>query len=372
MTNMANNSPLPETECPSLEELPAQGSKAVGQLALHLNECPRCRARLAMLNASDDTPPVEVTPPAGEAGLRSTPQRVRPETRLDFGVICSIASDQRPGERLLAVVVGGPAVKDPAIDAPLTVAPISIDSEYASQWDALLAASELDLGYECMVEVWNYGRVARVQLDESFGRVNPAACRRLQGLWEALRGRQEEPHGVERVGPAILSEVDPRVAFQSDEIARVRDFYTPHVDSVRELAGSFVRLLQERARLVAFSEPSPGTIEAEVLTAVRGNGFVTPPESHALGRVVKLLAVDVSEGSVGVAALEEEASAWLENERNDSTQLAARGAFERARVAVGRIIPALAPRGIEEDTAIYVADVVASASSGGLPPTGPH
>jgi hypothetical protein len=291
--------------------------------------------------------------PKSHRAERNTPHRVRRDTRLDFGVICSVASDERPGERLLAVVVGGKLVKDPMADGPVTVTPISLDRQCASGWDALVDGSELDLGYDCMVEIWNYGRIARAQLDETFGRVHPAANRRLAALWKAMRNGEEAPQGV-LAGPPILSENDPRVGFQRDEIERVRPFYTPHVTSLRELAGSLVRLLQERASAVRLEEPKSGTPEADVLTALQGNGFIVPPEANALGHVIKLLGLDVAPGTAGGSALEEEASAWIENERREPAQMAARGTLERARDAVGRIIPALASNRAAHETAACI------------------
>jgi hypothetical protein len=364
MSEDAGRTHIPETACPSLEEL-VRFDEAESSVVEHVAGCLRCQARLAALRTTTAAgEPFALPEPEGDRAALNTPHRVRPDTRLEFGVICSVASDERPGERLLAVIVGGKPVKDPLADGPVTVAPISLDREYASRLDALIGDGELDLGYDCMVEIWNYGRVARVQLDETFGRVHPASKRRLAALWKAMRSGEGAPQGM-LVGPPILSEDDPRVGFQRDEIERVRPFYTPHVTSLRELAGSLVRLLQERAAVVTFEEPESGTPEADVLTAVRRNGFIVPPEANALGHVIKLLRFDVTPGTVGGSALEEEASAWIENERREPAQMAARGPLERARDAVGRIIPALASNRAADETAAYIDVVRAAASAGG-------
>lgn len=360
MTGDGGSTHTPETTCPSLEELVLFGE---ARLAEHVSACLRCQARLA--NLRDEAAAGEpVSPPQLKGGRdgRNVPHRVRPDTRLDFGVICSVASDEAPGERMLAVVLGGKPVKDPLADGAVTVAPISLDREYASAWDALIDGGELDLGYDCMVEIWNYGQVARVQLDETLGTVHPVAKRRLEGLWKATRNGAEAPR-ESRAGPPILSESDPRVGFQRDEIERVRPFFTPHVKAVRELAGSLVRLLQEHASAVRFAEPASGTPEADVLTAVRGNGFVVPPEGNALGHVIKLLGLDIAAGTAGGIALEEEASAWTENELREPAKMAARNALERARDAVGRILPALATNRLADETAAYVEIVRLAASA---------
>lgn len=365
MTRETGSTHLPETACPPLEELARFDAEATS-LGEHVAECLRCQARLAELRRETrlESSALELRAPKSGNPIRNGPQRVRPDARLDFGAVCSIASDARPGERLLAVVIGGQPVKDPQSDGPITVAPISREWDYAAGWDALLEESELDLDYGCMVEVWNYGRVARVQLDEAFGRVHPAARQRLLTLWQARRSGGNAPQGIQgtRVGPTILSEHDPRVSFQSDEIERTRPFYTPHVTSVRELAGSLVRLLQERAALATFAEPALATAEADVLRAVRGTGFIVPPEGHALGRVIRLLEFDVAPGTPGGSALEEEVSAWIENERRQPAQMAARGVFERARDAVGRIIPPLADRDRSQDELTAYIDVVRAAA----------
>lgn len=362
MTGDSGNTHTSETTCPSLEELVFVG-EGNSPVAEHIAACVRCRARLASLR--EEAPPAEpLSLPqlkGGRAGRRM-PHRVRPDTRLDFGVICSVASDERPGERMLAVVLGGKPVTDPLADGAVTVAPISLDRESASAWDALIDGGELDLGYDCMVEIWNYGQVARVQLDETLGTVHPVARRRVEGLWRATRNGADAPP-ESRVGPPIVSERDPRVGFQRDEIERVRPFFTPHIKSVRELAGSLVRLLQERASAVTFAEPVSGTPEADILTAVRGNGFIVAPEGNALGHVIKLLRFDIAAGTAGGIALEEEASAWTENELREPAQMAARSTLERARDAVGRIIPALASNRVAEETAAYVEIVRAAASA---------
>ena len=357
---------IPETACPSLEEL-ASFSDEMPAIAEHLAECVRCRSRLAALRRS--TPLGESFEFSTQTGLdepiRKAANRVRPDSRLGFGAICSVASDERPGERLVVVVIGGKPVKDPMADGPVTVAPISVEREFAAGWDALVDSNELDLAYDCMVEMWNYGQVARVQLDETFGRIHPAAQTRLERMWQETRKGEEVPPVGTHTGPPILGDQDPRLGFERDEIERASAFYTPQVAYVRELAGSLVRLLQERAALGAFHEPALGSAEAEVLADVRGNGFITPPDGNALGHVIRLLEFDVAPGTAGGEALEEEASAWIENENHVPTQMAARDAITWARGAVGRIIggPSEEDRSAGE-IASYITTVRSAASNG--------
>jgi hypothetical protein len=366
--NPGNFSPIPDSECPSLEELSAYDG-TYSAVQEHLAECGRCRARLAGIERANafSGAPFEVRLPSGykTGAIRSAPRRVRPDSRLEFGALCSVASDERPGERLLAVVIGGKPVKDPMAEGPVTVAPISTERQFASGWDALVDASELDLAYDAMVEIWNYGQVARVQLDETFGRIHPAARDRLEKIWRATRNGDADPPTGGRTGIPIISDQDPRIGFQLQEIEQSRPFYTPHVTHVHELAGSLVRLLRERAQGANFSEPSHGSEEAKVLTDVRGSGFVTPPDRHALGNVIGLLRFDIAPGTAGGYALEEEASAWIENERRTPTQMAARGAIERTRGAVGRVIPSLRKDSTADEVVAYIETVRSAAAAAG-------
>jgi hypothetical protein len=152
-------------------------------------------------------------------------------------MICSIASDERPGERLLVVLLGGLPLRDPHSPGALTVAPLSIERRYASGWDLLVGRDESALAYDCIVELWNYGRAGRVQLDELFGVLGETALAQLQRMWEAILGSNAEvaPAGV-KVGPPIISACDPRLGFQRAEVARAAAFYTPWVEQVIKLS----------------------------------------------------------------------------------------------------------------------------------------
>jgi hypothetical protein len=351
--------------CPSQEELVAALEVEDSSVSEHVARCLRCRARYESLACSEDGEMALVhAPSASTVPIRDQPHRVRPDSKLDFGTICSIASDDRPGERLLVVVLGGPPVKDPQANGAVTVAPISIERAYAAGWDALVDQNESALAYDSMVELWNYGRVSRAQLDEVFGTVYAAARTRLEHTWKAMRENAEAAPTGARVGPTIVGDLDHRIGFQRDEIGRAAAFFNPWVDHVIELSGSLIRILRDRAAgsQIAVAEGSP---EAIVLNGIRGGGFITPPHPHHLGRVIRLLDVDVDTNTEAGRALDEEASAWVENDSQSSMQLAARGLFARTRGAVGRVIPALAdkePRRDEVET--YVAAVREAARTG--------
>ncbi len=344
--------------CPSLEELASGLSdlEATG-LSDHLASCLRCRARAESLARSGAAAVGPIALPAPlDRPIRNMPKRVRPDTPLVFGSICSVASDARPGERLVVVVIGGAALKDPETQGSVTVAPISIERHFASGWDALVEMNESGLDYEFMIELWNYGRIAHAQLDESFGGLHPAACKRLEVLWRAVREGAGAAPTEACVGPAILDDEDPRIGFQREEIDRAAAFYTPGIESVAELSGSFVRLLRERD-LVSPISVEEGSREAKVLAHIRGSGFILPPDSKALGRVINLLAVSVEKGTDGGARLEEEASAWIENEQPE-LQLAARKPLAGLR-RIGRKL-----RRHSDDVEDYVATVRAAAGNG--------
>ncbi len=368
MTEENFKSGLPDSICPSLEELAIstdetseEMSDEMSALEAHLAQCARCRARFAVLQAAPESEPFSFPSTLGVGKpIRGLPRRVRNDSRLEFGAICSIASDERPGERLIVVVIGGRPVKDALVDGPITVVPISVVTQYASNWDVLVDASDLDLAYDCMVETWNYGQIARVQLDEAFGSVHPSALHRLELVWQAIRKGDEVAPDDAGTGPRILSAQDPRIAFQSDEVEGTRSFYTPHVTQVRELAGSLVTRLRERAATIAEAdEPPTGSVEAEVLAEVRGRGYIAAPDGHALGKLISLLGVDVGPGTPEGDALEEEASAWIENERFEPALVAARGsAIGRVRGVVGRLIPGHAGDDrLAQEVAAYVETV---------------
>ena len=338
MTINTHTSNLPESRCPSVEELATLRDSATVQA--HLSECLRCRTRVAVLDSENgQAAQLALSLPNQSETIRNAPQRFRAETsRLDFGAICSVASDEAPGERLLVVLLGGRPLKDPADEGAVTVAPISTDDHLAAGWDELIKANELDLAYDCMIEMWNYGQVARVQLDESFGHVHTNVRARLERSWQAIRSGAEQAPDGSVTGPPVLSELDPRIAFHRDEIERVRPFYTPKVESVRELAGSLVHLLQTRLRVVSCDEPVAGSAEADVLRGARGSGFVVAPDANALGRVIAWVGLDISAGTEGASALDEEASAWIKNERHDPALMAARSRTTRVREAVGHLL----------------------------------
>ncbi len=357
-----HTSNIPKSRCPSLEELAACDDSAF--LEAHLAECARCRARAAALTASADKAIGETIAefdiPSDSKAVRNAPLRVRQDTRLDFGAICSVASDDSPGERLLVVLLSGRPLNDPGADGAVTVAPLSVEVDFASSWDEVVMANELDLGYDVIAEMWNYGRVSRVQLDESFGRLHAAATDRLERLWKASRTDAGSAPEGSITGPQIVSGKDPRLGFQRDEIERARRFYTPDVQSVRELAGSLVHLLQERLREVVIDDPALGSNEADVLRRVRGTGFIKAPEANALGRLICLTDLDISEGSRGDAALREEATAWIANEHQVPSLMAARSPFGRVRGRLGQLFGS---RGSDEadEVSAYIAMVRAAA-----------
>lgn len=366
MTNTIESNTVPSDRCPSLVELAASLEAQTSSVKEHLAECLRCRTRLAGLKGTVADPELaDLAPlPTQKVVIRNRPHRVRPDSKLELGAICSIASDERPGERLLVVIIGGKPVKDPLADGAVTVAPISIERHFAAGWDGLVDAAESALAYDHMIELWNYGQISRVQLDESFGSVHAAARTRLEKLWDAVRSGAEQAPDETKVGPAILAEEDPRIAFQLAESERVRAFYNPSVTYVHELAGLLVRLLQEKGAAAAVPVASADPHETEILKSVTGNGFITAPNGAALGRVISLFGLDVAPGTEGGVALEEEASAWIENEGRGPVRLAAHRAMARARDVFGRVIPSLGEREeTSDEVAAYLATVRAAAQS---------
>jgi len=146
MNTVAMSSP----ECPAIGDLLAPSRSDVIQR--HIASCPRCQLLLA--TRPDESPETKSSIEfAGDEAIQPTSA---PPPTLKTG---SVARFQVQGlnEALVAAVVD-------AEEDDLVVAPITAETQMAAEWDLLLPRAVL--GYEAIVEVWNYGRVLADQLIE--------------------------------------------------------------------------------------------------------------------------------------------------------------------------------------------------------------
>lgn len=206
------------TNCPSFAELFA--ADVSDELRAHIASCPRCRALKRHVAPTDIESVAEP--------LAKEQQRHEFDVGRTLGSVYAIhgpASD----EYLLGALVDWD-------DEEAVVVPLSDDVRYATNWDLLL--EQKLLGYPAMAEVWNHGTVLIEQLNEKIAELGEAASA-VEALYtKALEGG-ELPTALP-VGPRVLSEIDPRNAFQDQEGERVAGYWQPatllaSVESVFEL-----------------------------------------------------------------------------------------------------------------------------------------
>jgi hypothetical protein len=219
--------------CPGLEELRDQLERTNETIARHLETCRRCRALLRLLAEEAAPLPSSATARAAPEpiGEPSAAARQRPAEVADGSVVVA-SSPEAPGELLLAVVLD--TESEAAGSDGLVVAPLSTETELATDADVVLDRGQTPLGYQVMAEIWNHGTLLRAQLEEQRGLVDSDAWEKLAGLYAAAIGELEDkgvggqtsaaPVGD---GPPIIADEDPRLLFQDEEVERAQRFYLP-------------------------------------------------------------------------------------------------------------------------------------------------
>jgi hypothetical protein len=231
------------TTCPSLAELFSADDDLSDELREHIATCRRCQALRRHLQ------PAEI-----EA---ATEPLAKDPLRRDL--------DQKPARGSI-YAIHGPLSDEYLVGALVdwdekeaVVVPLSDEVRFATNWDLLL--DEQLLGYRAMAEVWNHGTVLVEQLNEKLGELGEWASA-LEALYAAALEGSELPTALP-VGPAVLSEVDPRNAFHDQEGERIAVYWQPanllaSVVNVFEL----VRLRREELEL----EPEAlGAVDANAL-----------------------------------------------------------------------------------------------------------
>src|SRR5439155_16593470 len=108
-------------------------------------------------------------------------------------------------------------------DDEAVVVPVSDEVRYATNWDLLL--EEQLLGYRAMAEVWNHGTVLVEQLNEKIGELGDRGSA-LEAMYAAALEGARLPTALP-VGPAVLSDIDPRNAFHDQEGERTAVYWQP-------------------------------------------------------------------------------------------------------------------------------------------------
>lgn len=257
------------TTCPSLAELFAADDDLSDELRQHIATCRRCQALRRHLRQTE----IEA----------ATESLAKEPLRRDL--------DQKPALGSV-YVIHGPISDEYLVGALVdwdekeaVVVPLSDDVRYATNWDLLL--DERLLGYRAMAEVWNHGTVLVEQLNEKIGELAEWATA-LEALYAAALEGTELPTALP-VGPAVLSEIDPRNAFHDQEGERTAVYWQPAnllaaVENVFEL----VRLQREELDL----EPETlGAVDANTLEQLEagkldvGNAMPVPAFAGLLRRL---------------------------------------------------------------------------------------
>lgn len=191
--------------CPALIDLTA--SELGPEIEAHLATCRRCQALRAALPVQE-----------GESSASATPASTRELRRRpsigDFGLVTTF---DEPDNLVVfvAAVRNGEAI----------VVPISDETRFATEWDLLI--DENVLGYPAMAEAWNHGVVLVEQLSEALLSAPPAVGSNILALVEATKS-DRLPSGLP-VGVPVLSQEDPRLAFEEEEAEAARGHWYPRM-----------------------------------------------------------------------------------------------------------------------------------------------
>ncbi len=204
---------MTELPCPPLSELLAEEPPA--EAAAHAASCPRCAALVRSTNAR-----VVAVDVLGEPDPET---RRAPKAEPAPGAVVLVAADGIDGLLPAVVLALG--------EESVTVAPVSPEPELATEWDLLLPAALL--GYAAVAQIWNLGSVLPEQLEDVIATVDPDTRSHLEALARATARGGEAPAGA-AVGPAVLSDEDPRLLVQDEQATAARFFWEPAL----ALAGS--------------------------------------------------------------------------------------------------------------------------------------
>ena len=187
--------------CPPFTDLCALD--AATALREHLSDCPRCRAIVARVEASDTPLEFVAVPPAGAE---------RPAPRAgDVWTLWAPTSDE--------YVVG--AVLDTDV-TELLIIPLLMETAWASDEDVVLSAEVL--GYPALAPVWASDHVLAEQAAEPVDVLSEKHLTVLTAAYDAFSAGEPLP---EPGGPPVLNDRDPRVAAHAAIADDLRELYEP-------------------------------------------------------------------------------------------------------------------------------------------------
>jgi len=187
--------------CPPFTDLCALD--AATALREHLSDCPRCRAIVARVEASDAPVEFVAVPPASAAGP--------PPRAGDVWTFWTPTSDE--------YVVGAILEADPT---ELQIIPLLMETTWASEEDVVLSADIL--GYPALAPVWASDRVLAEQAAEPVDLLSEEHLTVLTAAYDAFSAGEPLP---EPGGPPVLDDQDPRVAAHAAIADDLRRLYEP-------------------------------------------------------------------------------------------------------------------------------------------------
>lgn len=153
----------------------------------------------------------------------STPDQLEPgqiwSTRSQFEL-----SDGRrfeTDEPRLVVILEGTGHPSKDLEQ-ITVAPVSLETHMAAEFDLIVSKDVSPLGFGFMIEVWNETPDLREQLRKYLGKLPAELIEAVSELYAAQVLGEEVPAKLERwIGLRLMGEIDPRRAFQETEVAAI-------------------------------------------------------------------------------------------------------------------------------------------------------
>lgn len=185
-----------------------------------------------------------------------------PENLAQPGAAVLISAPAAP-ELLVAVVLAHG-------DDTLSIAPVSTSVQHATEWDLLLAPDVL--GYDAMVEIWNFGSALTDQIAEVITVLPPACWQDVRTLAGAAARSEPVPAGLP-VGPAVIDDADPRLLFQDAQAEAAQPYWEPTL----ALAGAATL-----GQLVAHRRAELGIAPADLEQASGRHGWLTDLETDHL------------------------------------------------------------------------------------------
>lgn len=206
-----------------LELLELRDGQGDSEAREHLKGCLRCQALLSGIPSDFDAEPQpNRSSPSLTAGALSTAVS-RPAARgipVRTGALWRALATPDADFAWVVVIIG----RVPGEDDQLLVAPVAGPPALATDLDLLVDPDAL--GYECFVDVPNFGTVLRTQLLEPVGHLRRPLAEGVVALYRHLLQGTPVPDDVPR-GSSTVDEQDPRLLEQDARADRLLEFYRP-------------------------------------------------------------------------------------------------------------------------------------------------